>query len=260
MFTSLLLVVLLCSNDVNYLQHCRPSAAVIHTPFLYFSPVLLRYNSHILPHKFEVYSIIIWLTYCKLITALGLVSIHHLIDTVKREKTKKFFSMWEPKIYSQEFSNISYSSVNFSYVVGYISSTYLPCDWKFVPFDCLFPVPPPSTLYPTPHPTHLVTTNLIPFSVSLVSGFGGEAQFPHVCEIMQHLSLYVWLISLSIMPSESIHLSQVAGFPHCLFCCVCNYYVYIHIGMNTQWNISLSHNFFIHRNSLRLFPCLGHCK
>ena len=44
------------------------------------------------------------------------------------------------------------------HTLHYIPSTYLSCNWKFAPFDYLYPVFPPPTL---------VTTNLISFSVSL---------------------------------------------------------------------------------------------
>ena len=51
--------------------------------------------------------------------------------------------------YSQWFSYLTYSSVNYIYhVVHYILSSYLSYGWKFVPFDCLHPVPSPS---PSPY-------------------------------------------------------------------------------------------------------------
>lgn len=59
-----------------------------------------------------------------------------------------------PKIYFQQLSCITYRCVNYVQNAHCISSSYLSYTWKFVPFNCLHPLPSPAT-----HPA-LATTNL----------------------------------------------------------------------------------------------------
>lgn len=89
------------------------------------------------------------------------------------------------RIYSQQLSYISHSSVSYHHVVHYLSSTYLSYYWKFVPFDYLPPI------LPSPKPSLLVTTHLISFSMSVVFVLFCAVLFssPHVSEITQYLSL-----------------------------------------------------------------------
>ena len=50
------------------------------------------------------------------------------------------------RIYSLNNFYVTYMSINYIYpVVHYIPCTYLSYNWKFVPFDHLHLIPPPST-------------------------------------------------------------------------------------------------------------------
>ena len=73
-----------------------------------------------------------------------------------------FSLCWEHKIYSQHLLYITYSSVNYIYpVVHYIPSTYFSYNWKFVPFDCLHPIPFPQPPASGNHKCDLFFSELI---------------------------------------------------------------------------------------------------
>ena len=73
---------------------------------------------------------------------------------------------------------------------------------------------------------------------------------PRVSEVIRYLSLCVWLISLSTMPSSSIHVLEMAEFPSflwlnipvcmCVCVCVC---------------VCVDHSFFIHLFISDHFSC-----
>ena len=69
-------------------------------------------------------------------------------------------------------------------------------------------------------------------------------KIPRVIEGIQYLSFCVWLISLSTMPSSSIHILQMAEFPSFLWL---NISLYINTPFFYWW-------------ALRLFPYLSYCK
>lgn len=106
-------------------------------------------------------------------------------------------------------------------------------------------LPPPQTCLHQPQ----ATTDLFSVSRSSVL-FVCVFQIPDISEIIQCLSFSVWHISLSIIPSRSIHVAddkisfflRLDNIPVCVCECV---------------TFSLS---FIHWWTLRLFPCLGYCK
>ena len=88
-------------------------------------------------------------------------------------------------------------------------------------------------------PLLLGTTNLFSVSVSqlpfcFIHQFVSFFLIPHISDIIQYLSFSVWLISLNIMPSRSIHCCKWQNFVlfygwvifHCVFVCVC-IYIYI---------------------------------
>ena len=56
-------------------------------------------------------------------------------------------------------------------------------------------------LHFSPYLLSLATTSLFPTSSGLFACF----LILHISEIMQYLSFFVWLISLSIIPASSIH-------------------------------------------------------
>lgn len=77
-----------------------------------------------------------------------------------------------------------------------------------MPFDHLPPIPSPQPPAPSAfgnHKSDLFSTNLVfLFGLVLVVGFFFFL-IPHISEIIQHLSVCVWLISFSIMSSSFIH-------------------------------------------------------
>lgn len=91
-----------------------------------------------------------------MITAIDSAYLHLLIDTMKRKKTKKqkttkqvkyfLLMMKTHRIYSQQVSCISCSSVNSNHVECHILRTYLPYIWMFETSDHLPPIPAPLTL------------------------------------------------------------------------------------------------------------------
>ena len=91
------------------------------------------------------------------------------------------------------------------------------------------------------------TTDLFSVSMSSVL-FVCVFQIPDVSEIIQCLSSSVWHISLSIIPSRSIH---VADDKISFFLRLDNIRVCVCVTFSL---------FFIHRWTFRLFPCLGYCK
>ena len=127
--------------------------------------------------------------------------------------------------------------------VHYIPMAYLFYNWNFVPFDPLL---------------HPFLQSLIPClcnhkSLFCIYKFGIFKKIPHINEITWYLSFSVWLISLSIMPSRSIHIFTMARFPssygwvifHCMCACVC---------MCTPHLLYP----FIYQRTLRLLPYLGY--
>ena len=79
--------------------------------------------------------------------------------------------------------------------------TYLFYNWKFIPFDPFHPL----CLPPTPGLWQPICSLCLwdwGFCLFLVLFL---FLFPHVSESIWYLSFSVWLISLSIMPSRSIH-------------------------------------------------------
>ena len=66
------------------------------------------------------------------------------------------------RVYAQQLSHKMNSSANYiHHVVHYIPSTYLSCNWKFLPLEYTF------IQFPSPQALSLVTINLNSFSVSL---------------------------------------------------------------------------------------------
>lgn len=60
------------------------------------------------------------------------------------------------RIYSQQLSHKLNSSVNYiHHVVHYTPSTYLPCNWKFLPFDYTFIQFPSAQPVPGNHKSQL---------------------------------------------------------------------------------------------------------
>lgn len=72
------------------------------------------------------------------------------------------------QIYSQP-SCVTFSNGTYTFpAVRYIPRTYLCRDWKFVPSDCLCPIPLPST---PPHAPPLGVTDLVSFFCEFVVCF-----------------------------------------------------------------------------------------
>ena len=81
--------------------------------------------------------------------------------------------------------------------------TYLSCNWQFVPFDCLHPIP-------IPPPPLLVTTNLISFSVTLFACFGSIIDLQHllvpVAQYNDSIILYMFkMITMIILVTVCHH-------------------------------------------------------
>ena len=67
---------------------------------------------------------------------------------------------------SQQISCITESSINYVdhiITLQYIPSTYLSCNWKYVPFDCLQPIPPPPSPASSKHKSDLFSYEFICF-------------------------------------------------------------------------------------------------
>ena len=84
--------------------------------------------------------------YCKMITTISLVNIHHL---VRIQKKRYIFSCDENfcNLLSKQLSNLPCNSVNYSHhFIHYFATTYLSYNWKFVRFDHLNLLHPPKKL------------------------------------------------------------------------------------------------------------------
>ena len=110
--------------------------------------------------------------------------------------------------------------------------------------------------HPLPPPLPLATTHLFCVSVSLVWVLVVNSTYKRDHTVF----VFLWLISLSIMPSRSIHVARVGKISFFLWLnniplwCVC---VCVCVCVCTH-----THIFFIHLSidGHRLFPCLGCCK
>ena len=90
---------------------------------------------------------------------------------------------------------LQYSIINYSHhTVHFIPVTYLFYNWKFVPFDALRQFCPPAPSISSNHQS-------VPVSMSMLSFY--FLKISHRSEGIQYLSVSVWLISLSIMPSRA---------------------------------------------------------
>ena len=123
------------------------------------------------------------------------------IDTNKRERENIFpLVMRTLRTYSLNFPvyhMAALATVIMLYTTSLVFILYLEV--------CIFWSPSPispSCLYLPPLGTTMVTTNLTLF---LWGFFCFCFKIPHISKIIQYLSYSVWLISLSIMPSRSIH-------------------------------------------------------
>ena len=116
------------------------------------------------------------------------------------------------------------------HTVHFIPVTHLLCSWKFVPLNR------PHPFLSSPHPS-LATTCLFSVSITLflfcyVYSFVLFFWIPHISEIIQYLSFSVWLFSLSMITSRSIHVVAngkwqdfILFYSQVIFHCV---YVYIY--------------------------------
>ena len=98
-------------------------------------------------------------TYHAVINTSNLVNIHLKQIPSERNRKNIFFLMKRILgIYSSSF-HPQPAAVLLMFIVLYITSLVLVCNWKFVPLNYFYPVPH--------HPPFLATTNLISFSMSL---------------------------------------------------------------------------------------------
>ena len=67
-------------------------------------------------------------------------------------------------------------------------------NWKFVPLTIIL------QFLLSPNLSPLIVTSLVPISMSFIF-----FKITHISEIIQHFYFSLWLISLAIMPSRSIH-------------------------------------------------------
>ena len=106
----------------------------------------------------------------------------------------------------------------------FILMTHLFCNWKFVSPNFHSPNSPTP-----PHPSPLASTNLFYISMSLLCFVMFLCSFARICEIIQYLCFSVWFISLSVIPSRSIHvnarfhyfhwLSSILLYVYAIYCC-----------------------------------------
>ena len=121
----------------------------------------------------------------------------------------------------------------YSHTVHFIPVTHLFCNWKFVPLNLTH------LLLSSPHPSskHLFVLCIYnSFFVLLCLFICSVFYIPHICEIIQYLSFSVWLISLSIISSRSIHVVEVARLHSLLWLSNIPLYIYI-------WHIFFIHSF-----------------
>ena len=120
---------------------------------------------------------------------------------------------------------------------------YYPCNlfytWWFLPLN----------LWPLMAPLPLVTTSLFSMSMSLLFLviFTSLLYFfliPHIIDIIQYLSLSFWLISLSIMPSKSIHVATDSKISFFLWLSSIPIYILLYAHTHTHTHTHIT--FFIH--------------
>ena len=115
-----------------------------------------------------------------------------------------FFFLWWKLLRSTllaTFKYIQYSIINCSCHGHHIPMTYLYFNWNFVPLNLLYLF---CLTFQSSLPTPLATISLLPVPMNLFLVF--------VCFFLDStykwnhmVFVFVWLISLSIMPSMSIH-------------------------------------------------------
>ena len=92
---------------------------------------------------------------------------HPLSHKDTKLKKKQFFLVIRTQdLLSQQISCITESSINYVdhiITLQYIPSTYLSCNWKYVPFDCLQPIPPPPSPASSKHNSDLFSYEFICF-------------------------------------------------------------------------------------------------
>ena len=138
--------------------------------------------------------------------------------------------------------------------------------WMFIYFihsTSYLLIPYPNLAHLSSH-SKLVITGLFSTSMSLfllcyIHSF--IFCIPHMNDIIQYLSFFVWLISLSIIFSKSIHIAsngRISFFlclSNILLCVYININIYIYIYIYTTSSLS-THMLWI----LQLLPYLGNCK
>ena len=137
------------------------------------------------------------------------------------------------KIYSLNFPMYCTAALSL-FIMLYVVSLVLTYNWKFVPLTIIL------QFLLSPNPSPLIVTSPVPISMSFIF-----FKIAHISEIIQHFYFSLWLISLAIMPSRSIH--GVANGR--IF-----YFFY-------DWIIFYCINIpYIHGWALKLLPCLGYYK
>ena len=124
---------------------------------------------------------------------------------------------------------ILYNIINYGHhAVCYVSMTYLFYSQKFVPFDTLYP------FYPHHKPPILATTNMFYVSMSqllFVLFSFIDSTYKQDCIVF----IFVWLISVGIIPLMSIHIVAkgkiyfflIDGYYSIVWICMCVYmYIY----------------------------------
>ena len=143
------------------------------------------------------------------------------------------------------------------HILQYALSVYFMPNHLYLFLPCCYTTPLPFCLF-------LVTTSLFSVFVILLFFFLLNSLILlmffvcDICDMIQYFSFSIWLISLSIMPSKSIHFAAngkisfflwINSIPWslCVCVCVCVYTPHLPYLLICWW-------------TLRLLPHLGYCK